>query len=299
MSSRAPWGIEFKNWFTFSEPWVSVFVGHYLGGHAPGHRDIDEALRAAHHHLLAHGRAIPVLRSNVPDAEVGLISNAPPMHPASRSAFDRAAAWLEDGFHLRWFLDPISGRGYPWEVIEARQWRMDFVQPGDLMEIAAPIDVLGVNYYNRQIVRSAVPEAQNLPREVFPNPNYTASQWEIYPPGLLEILARIHFDYRFPAYYITENGMANDDKDGADGKIDDQKRIAYLRDHIHYAARAISAGIPLKGYFAWSLLDNFEWKVGYSQRFGLVYMDYASQRRIPKASAEWYRCLIASGGLNG
>jgi beta-glucosidase len=167
-----------------------------------------------------------------------------------------------------------------------------------LEAIAVPLDFLGVNYYSRAVVRSSlVPEAENEPRTVFVNPNPTEMGWEVHAPGLYEMLGRLHLDYRFSALYVTENGAAYPDRVGPDGHVDDPQRIAYLRGHLAAAARAIAAGVPLRGYFAWSLLDNFEWAHGYSKRFGLIYVDYPTQRRIPKESAHWYHHVIAANAV--
>ena len=285
-------------WMTLNEPFVSAFVGYLEDRHAPGHSDLDEALAAAHHLLLAHGWAVPAIRCNSPNAQVGIVLNLSGQTPASPSAADRAAAWQQDGVVNRWFLDPLSARGYPADIVQHYGRSMDFVQAGDLEAIAAPLDFLGVNYYTRGVARSSVvPEAENAPRTVFPNPERTEMGWEVYPEGLCELLGRLHFDYRFPALYITENGAAYADQIGPDGRVDDPSRVAYLKNHFTEAAKAIAAGVPLRGYFVWSLMDNFEWAHGYSKRFGLVYVDYRTQRRVLKTSAHWYRRVIAANGV--
>lgn len=290
-------GDRVRHWITLNEPFVSAFVGYLHGRHAPGHTDLDEARAASHHLLLAHGRAVEVIRANCPQAQVGIALNLVPHIPASPSTADRAAAWLGDGIVNRWFLDPLAARGYPLDVVQHYRRPMDFVQEGDLEVIAAPLDFLGVNYYTRRIVRNTeVPEEQNLPQQVFPHPEHTEMGWEVYPEGLYQLLGRLHFDYDFPALYITENGAAFPDQVGPDGEVHDPKRVAYLRAHLEQVARALDAGIPVRGYFAWSLLDNFEWSYGYSKRFGLIYVDYATQRRIPKTSARWYGRVIAANG---
>lgn len=291
-------GDRVKNWITLNEPWCSSILSYDIGLHAPGHHDQGEALAAAHHLLLAHGWAMPVIRRNSPGCRAGITLNLSPQTPASPSEADALAARLEDGKFNRWFLDPLSGRGYPQDVIEANRQEMAFVRAGDLAAIAAPQDFLGVNYYMRNIIRSeAIPERQNERRTVAPNPELTEMGWEVYPEGLYELLTRLKADYGFPAYYITENGAAYADQVGADGQVDDPRRIAYLRDHFIQAARAISAGVPLRGYFVWSLLDNFEWSFGYTKRFGLIYTDYATQQRIPKTSARWYGRVIAENAV--
>jgi beta-glucosidase len=286
-------GDRVKHWITFNEPYVSAMVGYLEGRHAPGHSNLDEALAAAHHLLLGHGWAVPVIRRNSPEAQVGITLNLSGQTPASPSAADRAAAWLRDGLVNRWFLDPLSARGYPADIVQHHGNPMDFVQAGDLEAIAVPLDFLGVNYYTRGVVA----EAENAPRTVFPNPERTEMGWEVYPEGLYELLGRLHFDYRFPALYVTENGAAYPDQIGPDGQVDDPLRVAFLKEHLRAAAQAIEAGVPLRGYFAWSLMDNFEWTHGYSKRFGLIYVDYPTQRRILKTSAHWYRQAIAANAV--
>jgi beta-glucosidase len=291
-------GDRVKHWITFNEPYVSAMVGYLEGRHAPGHSDLNEALAAAHHLLLAHGWAVPFIRRNSPRTQVGITLNLSGQTPASPSAADRAAAWQQDGIKSRWFLDPLSARGYPADIVQHYGHPMDFVQAGDLEAMAAPLDFLGVNYYTRGVVRSSVvAEAENAPRTVFPNPERTEMGWEVYPEGLYELLGRVHFDYRFPALYVTENGAAYPDQIGPDGQVDDPSRVAFLREHLAAAARAIAAGVPLRGYFAWSLMDNFEWAHGYSKRFGLIYVDYPTQRRVLKTSAHWYRQVIAANAV--
>jgi beta-glucosidase len=285
-------------WMTLNEPHISAVLGYLQGRHAPGHSDLDEALAAAHHLLLAHGWAVPVIRRNSPDAQVGIALNLSGQTPASPSAADRTAAWRVDGVLNRWFLDPLSARGYPPDIVQHYGRPMDFVQAGDLEAIATPLDFLGVNYYARGIVRSSVvPESENAPRTVFPNPERTEMGWEVYPEGLYELLGRVHFDYRFPSLYVTENGAAYPDQISADGQVDDPARVAYLKNHFTEAAKAIAAEVPLRGYFVWSLMDNFEWAHGYSKRFGLIYADYLTQQRVLKTSARWYRRVIAANAV--
>jgi beta-glucosidase len=252
-------GDRVRHWMTLNEPYVSALIGHLEGRHAPGQSDLDETLAAAHHLLLAHGWAVPVIRGNSPGARVGIVLNLHPQTPASSSAADRAAAWQQDGIVNRWFLDPITARGYPRDIVGHYGRLMDFVQAGDLQAMATPLDFLGVNYYTRGIARSRVlPEAENAPQTVFPGPEHTEMGWEVYPEGLYELLGRLHFDYRFPMLYVTENGAAYPDHIGPDGQVDDPQRMAYLKAHFTQAAKAIAAGVPLQGYFVWSLMDNFE-----------------------------------------
>ena len=291
-------GDRVKDWITLNEPWVSAFLGYHLGVHAPGHRDLTKALAAAHHLLLAHGWALPVIRQNSAKCKAGITLNLSSQYPASESDADLAAAWEADGKLNRWFLDPVAGRGYPQDVVEAYGQDMPYIQPGDMTVIAAPVDFVGVNYYFRNIIRSeAVPEHENAPRTLFPNEEHTDMGWEVCAEGLYALLTRLNENYSFPACYITENGAAYPDQVGANGQVFDARRVAYLRDHFVQAARAIAEGVPLRGYFVWSLLDNFEWAFGYSKRFGLAYTDYATQQRTPKASARWYSRVIAENAV--
>jgi beta-glucosidase len=291
-------GDRVKDWGTLNEPQVSANLGYLTGTHAPGHRDPWERLSAAHHLLLAHAMALPVLRANVSGCRAGLVVNMNPVVPASTSEEDRSAARMGDYMLNRWFLDPVAGRGYPPEAVDRLEIMMDFVHPGDMDLIAAPLDFVGLNYYTRQIVRSTeIPEAENQPRTVNPLPQRTTMGWEIYPPGLYEILTWMHNEYHFPALYVAENGASFSDTVNDEGRVDDPQRIAYLQAHLAQTARAMAGGVPVKGYFVWSLMDNFEWSFGYNRRFGLIYVDFATQKRIPKRSAEWYRQVIASNAL--
>ena len=286
-------GDRVKNWMTLNEPFVSALIGCVRPSRISARFDLDEMLAAAHHLLLAHGLSVPVIRANSSNSEVGIVLNLNQMHPASKSAGDRAAAWLDDGIVNRWYLDPLEGRGYPPDVIKHFGKSMDFVFESDLDVIAVPLDFLGVNYYTRRISRSQeLPEDENEPRELYPNPNPTEMGWEVYPPGLSEILARINFDYNFPALYVTENGAAYDDSVGEDGHVNDPLRVQYLQSHFKSVSEAIKMGVPVKGYFVWSLLDNFEWAHGYSKRFGLIFVDYDTQERVLKDSARYYKEVI-------
>jgi beta-glucosidase len=238
-----------------------------------------------------------LIRRNSPGSEVGIVLNLSVQTPASGSTPDRAAAWKGDGNLNRWFLDPLNGRGYPADMVETFAQDMSYVKPGDLDAIATPVDFLGINYYFRGLHRSDVPEEQNLPREVHLNLPLTEMGWEVYPDGLYETLARVWFDYRYPAkFFVTENGAAYVDN-VTNGQVEDPQRVAYYKGHLASASRAVQAGIPLKGYFAWSLLDNFEWGFGFTKRFGIVYVDYETQQRIPKASAEYYKRVIQANAV--
>jgi beta-glucosidase len=289
-------GDRVKNWITFNEPWVSAFVGYKDGRHAPGLTDRDAAVAAAHHLLLAHGRSVPVIRANCPDTYVGITLNLTPQEPASPSIPDRKLATWIDGYINRYFLDPLVGRGYPADITTGYGKAMEVVQPGDMETIAASIDFLGANYYTRNIARDDSVK-ENLPATRQRGDEITEMNWEVYPQGLYEILGRLHFDYNFPAIYITENGAALPDDVNEDGEVNDPERLSYIQRHLEMIHNAIQIGVPVKGYFVWSLLDNFEWAFGYSKRFGIVYVDYLTLQRIPKSSAKWYRQVINNNGV--
>lgn len=297
-------GDRVKNWITINEPWCVSLLSYFLGGHAPGLQDGAKALRAAHHSLLAHGMAVPVLKRNSPNSEVGITLNYTHSAPASASAEDYHAARIHDGYFNRWFFDPVHGRYYPADMVEHYERHgflphgLDFVRPGDMETIAAATDFLGVNYYTRDVFKGGskwvlplvAREAATLPR--------TEMDWEVYPEGLYSLLCRLHFDYQTNKIYVTENGAAFDDTVGADGRVRDTQRVAYLRDHFAAVHRAMEAGAPVAGYFAWSLMDNFEWGEGYTKRFGIVYTDYETQQRIPKESALFVRDVTAANGFD-
>lgn len=292
-------GDRVKNWITLNEPWVSAFVGYRYGRHAPGHTDVSEAIAASHHLLLAHGQAVPVIRNNCPDAKVGIVLNLTPQVPASPSVADKKEATWMDGYINRWFLDPLVGRGYPQDMVSGFGNAMEFVKPGDLEIISTPVDFLGVNYYMRNIARAGnVSEIDNAPRTVFRGDEITEMDWEVYPEGIYNVLDRLHLDYSFPAIYITENGAAYKDDISSDGRVDDPARLSYIKRHLEMVKKAILVGVPVKGYFVWSLLDNFEWGFGYSKRFGIVYVDNQTQQRIPKSSAKWYTQVVRENALD-
>jgi len=296
-------GDRVKNWMTHNEPWCIAFLSHQIGEHAPGHQNWNEAIQAAHHVLLSHGWAVPVIRRNSPDAEVGIVLNFTHASAASASQPDQNAARWFDGYFNRWFLDPVYGRRYPADMVEDYTAAghlpngMDFVQPGDMEAIAVPTDFLAVNYYTRAILRDEE-ATDNLPQTVVSSGEETAMGWEIYPAGLYQLLCRLHFAYQIPKIYIAENGCAYSDGPGDDGKVRDERRISYLRRHFAAAQRAIQAGSPVQGYFVWSLMDNFEWAKGYDERFGLVWVDFETQQRIPKESAAWYSGVIGQNGID-
>ena len=293
-------GDRVKNWITHNEPWCVSILSHQIGAHAPGLRDTTAALRAAHHVLLSHGWAVPVIRANSPDAEVGITLNMEWVEAASRSAADARVAGEADGRFNRWFLDPLYGRHYPADVVAgyaaALPNGLDFVLPGDLDAIASPTDFLGLNYYSRRVARDEE-ASDNLPQEILADRPRTEMGWEEYPEGLYGLLNWLHFGYRPPKLYVTENGASFGNGPDAAGRVADTRRLNYLRDHFSAARQAMNNGVPLAGYFVWSLMDNFEWAEGYRQRFGIVWVDYETQQRIPKDSALWYRDVIAANGF--
>lgn len=281
-------GDRVKHWITFNEPWVFAWVGHVFGEHAPGWKGDSPApaLSVTHHALLSHGLVVPVLRANSANAQVGITLNLTPAYPASDSPQDIAAAKRHDGWFNRWYLDPVYKGSYPQDMVEAFGDAMPTIETGDMEIIHAPINFLGVNYYMRALVKASDKNPLGF-EQVRPEGDYTAMDWEIYPEGLYTLLKRLDQDYAPGAIYITENGAAFDDELTPDGKVEDPRRVAYLQGHFDAAARAVAEGVPLKGYFVWSLMDNFEWGFGFSKRFGLYYVDYATQQRYLKNSGAY------------
>ncbi|ATB31932.1 GH1 family beta-glucosidase [Melittangium boletus] len=301
-------GDRVKKWITHNEPWCTSMLGYEKGIHAPGIKDFRSALAASHHVLLSHGWAVPVIRAASPGSQVGITLNLSPAEAASPSAADYDAFRNHDGYFNRWFLDPLYGRHYPADMVadyikagHLPAEGLTVVKPGDLQAIAVPCDFLGINYYNRAVLRSdKVPEAENHPRTVFlaPESEWTEMGWEVHADSLRRLLTRLHLDYAPGKLYVTENGASFSTGPDAQGRVRDDRRLAYLRDHFLAARKAMDAGAPLAGYFVWSLLDNFEWDRGYSQRFGMVWVNYETQQRIPKDSALWYRDVIKANAVS-
>ncbi len=283
-------------WITLNEPCVVTLNGYGLGTHAPGRKLMLDAVPAAHHQLLGHGLAAAALRA-ASARQVATTNNYSPAWPATDSAADRAAAAAYDILHNRLFTDPLLLGAYP--DMSAFGLGSDGpagVQDGDLAIISARLDALGVNYYNPTSVTCAPGSALPFRREKIPGYPVTAFGWPVIPAGLTDVLTGLNNRYgqSLPPVYITENGCSVHDEVAADGTVDDQPRISYLDGHIRAMRDAMTAGVDVRGYFAWSLLDNFEWAEGFHQRFGLVHVDFATQRRRPKASFGWYRDLIAA-----
>jgi beta-glucosidase len=285
-------GDRVDTWITHNEPWVVSWIGHAWGIHAPGRTSEADAIAASHHLLLSHGWAVDAIRRAAPDADVGLSLNLAHVDAESAAPEDLAAAHQVDGHENRWFLDPIFRGSYPVDMLEVFAATPPPVQDGDLAVISAPIDFLGVNNYFRRVVRAG---ADGRPQTVHVlDAEYTDTGWEVYPEGLYTLLVRVANDYAPPVIYITESGAAFGDVRVHDGSIHDPERTAFIASNIDAVGRAVEAGVPVQGYFVWSLLDNFEWAAGYSKRFGIVYVDYPTLERIPKDSFDWYRELIAS-----
>ena len=297
-------------WITLNEPWVSAWLGYGMGLHAPGIKSTGSALSATHHLLLAHGLALEKMRSlSRGENQLGITLNLSPVQPASEDTADAAAARRADGNANRLYLDPLFRGNYPEDVLEDYSSVSDFsfVRDGDLEAISAHLDFLGVNYYTRHTVRApsesndrtshTLPTAAEAETSLSPSVETTAMGWGIEPDGLTELLLRLEREYAKLPFYITENGAAFYDYATPEGNVNDEERVAFLDAHFRAAHEAIERGVNLKGYFVWSLLDNFEWAEGYSKRFGIVYVEYATQHRIPKMSARWYKEVIRRNGL--
>jgi len=306
-------------WTTLNEPWCSAFLGYGSGVHAPGVTDDAAALTAVHHLNLAHGLALSAVRQVRSDVQTSITLNLAEVRGRDGTAEDADAVRRIDGLQNRVFLDPLLRGTYPADVIadtaSVTDW--SFVRPDDLAIINQPIDVLGVNFYQPNLVAywdgtgvremadghkpgAAIPfpaaDSVQFPRQAGP---YTAMGWSVDATGLYDLLTRIARDYAGVPIIITENGAAFDDEVADDGGVHDTRRTDYLRQHLTQLHRAMGAGVDVRGYFVWSFLDNFEWAYGYSKRFGIVYVDYASQRRIVKDSARWYAAVIAANGMPG
>jgi beta-glucosidase len=288
-------GDRVKNWITINEPWVAATLGYIEGVFAPGRSDWTEGLAAGHHLLLAHGQAVPVIRALSDGANVGIAIDCRPSTPATQSPADEAAWQHFDGFRNRWYFDPVAGRGYPEDMVhtyrERGRWDDSLVHSGDLDLIATPLDFLGVNYYTAIEVSAGREETERTGVDPGPNPpeGYTEMGWKIVPSALTEFLVRLNNDYHPTSLVVTENGASYSEPH------DDQRRIDYLSAHLDAVKDAIERGVPVDGYFVWSLLDNLEWISGFSQRFGLIHIDFDTLIRTPKKSFDWYRRRIAAG----
>ena len=310
-------GNDVERWITLNEPWCSAWLGYGSGRHAPGVQDIGKAAAANHYLLLAHGLAVPILRSAVPAAKVGITLNLGVHRPGTDHVDDVAAARRADGNLNRLFLEPVFHGNYPEDMLthyEHLQPGFSVIEAGDLELISQPLDFLGVNYYSPGTIMDAkrasearvagygVPVGEQFPDlEVLsletPGSDTTSMGWEVDASGLTELLVRIKEEYTDVPIYITENGAAFDDYVDPNGHVLDHDRISYLQDHISAVRDAIDANVNVQGYFVWSLLDNFEWSFGYSRRFGIVWVDFPTGTRLSKASFSWYSNLVTSNAI--
>ncbi|GAA3924440.1 GH1 family beta-glucosidase [Actinomadura viridis] len=313
-------GDRVPQWMTINEPWCAAFLGYASGEHAPGRREPAAALRAAHHLMLGHGAAVQAMRARHPGHRFGAAVNLYAISPAGPSDADADAARRIDGMQNRFFLDPLLRGSYPADVLtDVEEYGFDAcVREGDLATINQRLDLLGINYYSRFTVTGETegPDGEGETGQAVSSPFSTHSPWvgsefvgfvnagrpvtgmgwEIDASGLYEVLTRLKDDYPPVDLYITENGAGYDETLNGEGTVHDEGRISYIDEHLRACHAAVTKGVPLRGYFTWSLLDNFEWSWGYSKRFGLVHVDYATQRRVPKDSARWYADVIRRGG---
>lgn len=272
---------------THNEPWVIAILGYEQGIFAPGIQSRKQAMQAVHHLLLSHGMSLQAMRGLGLTTAMGIVLNLSPIYPASDDPQDVAKAKLDDGLILRLYMDALYKGFYPQDVIAHLGADAPQVQPGDLATIAQINDFLGVNYYTRNF------SSCGNPWDVASTGNtVTDMGWEVYPQGLTELLCRLHKDYQPKRLWVTENGAAFKDQ-MLNGVVDDPQRLAYIRDHIAATHDAIQQGVPVGAYFAWSLMDNFEWASGYAKRFGLVYVDFETQKRTFKNSALWYQNFLS------
>jgi beta-glucosidase len=285
-------------WITHNEPWCTAYLGYGVGLHAPGIQDVHSAVIAAHHLLLSHGLALPRLRSVNQTVQAGIALNLVPQYAADNHCETQRGIDALDRFHNRWFLDPIFRGSYPASLFDDLAVAPPPIVEGDMALIAAPLDYLGINYYQRSLIRTPLRPARHntTPRyeQVIPVPgaSYTEMAWEIYPQGLTDLLINVHRDYQPSSIFITENGAAFEDRWDGEERVADTRRVHFIQEHIQAAAAAVRHNVPLHGYFVWSLMDNYEWIDGYSKRFGLVYIDYATQRRVIKDSGYWYSDFV-------
>ncbi len=284
-------GDRVQNWTTFNEPYVVAFLGHQLGIHAPGLQDDLLTFKVTHNLLVAHAQATQVIRAIAPRANVGIVLDFTPIEPLHDTDTNRAVAeniWQKNG---ALFADPLFRAHYPLAVQDSIEQLGDTIRPGDLGMMAQKLDYVGVNFYRRHVVD----EQSNVIH--VPGSEYTEMDWEVHAPAFTSLLTRLNRDYRLPPIYITENGAAFPDEISADGHVHDPRRINYLREHIAAIGEAMRQGVDVRGYFVWSLLDNFEWAYGFSKRFGIVYTNYTTQKRIIKDSGKWYAQLITQNKL--
>jgi beta-glucosidase len=299
-------GDRVRTWFTVNEPWVASTLGYRLGIHAPGHRDLRESVVASHHLLLAHGAAVAAYRAAGASGgglgRIGIVLSLAPTYAASASHADAAAARGSDGHTNRWYLDPVLTGTYPADMLEL--WDrlvgpLPEIGPDDAASIGTPSDFLGVNYYARRVIGAGTSD-DGLPWRVMPvdpRARRTDTGWEVTPDALFDLLVRLRADYGEVPILIAENGAVFFDEPNPDGRTFDHGRSDFIRDHLLAVHRAIAAGVPVAGYFAWSLLDNFEWAEGFRSRFGLVHVDYPTGRRLIKESGRAYAGIVAANAV--
>jgi len=286
-------GDRVRYWTTFNEPSVVMFDGYLVGEHAPGIQDPKATYQVGHHLMLAHGLAVQAMRGVAPDLNYGIVLNQWGQEPASDDPADIAAsqaAW--DASELL-FLDVIFKGHYPPQIYDLVGENLPRIKDGDTALIAQKLDYLGLNFYSRNLYDA---EGQINP---VPGSEYTEMGWEVCAPALRRLLNKINEEYDLPPIYITENGAAFIDEITPDGEIHDERRLDYVKNHLIQTRLAIQDGVDVRGYFAWSLMDNFEWAHGYTKRFGLVRVDYETKKRIIKDSGRWYRQVIANNSIEG
>ncbi|MDN4501028.1 GH1 family beta-glucosidase [Alteromonadaceae bacterium BrNp21-10] len=284
-------GERVHSYATLNEPFCSAYLGYEVGIHAPGLTGQDKGKQAAHHLLLAHGLAMQVLRKNSPKALNGIVLNFTPAYPVSDSQADINAAAYADDYLNHWYAEPVFNGCYPEILNQLPAENRPQIEEGDMQIIAQPLDYVGINYYTRAFYKADdnLPYCAISPKGV----ELTAMGWEVYPDAFRDLLIDLNKRYTLPPVYITENGAATDDEI-IDGSVDDQQRINYIQGHLLAVHQAIEAGVDIQGYFVWSLLDNFEWAEGYVKRFGIVYVDYQTQQRTKKRSAELFTELVTT-----
>ncbi len=292
-------GDRVKRWMIFNEPWVFTFIGYLFGAHAPGIRDATTAMRATHVVNLAQTAALRAMRATGRPEAIGTAFSMQSTYPASDSEEDRAAAERQHAFSNAWFLDPLVKGAYPHAYVEQEKVlaRMD-IRPGDMEQIKDKLDFIGVNLYQRSIVAHA-DQDRNIGARQVPGPGpRTAFNWEVWPAAIYQMIKRVDKDYGHPPIYVTENGCSYPTAPGADGRVHDDERTEFYRAYVGQVARALDEGCDVRGYYAWSLIDNFEWATGYSQRFGITHCDFENgQKRTVKDSGYWFRDLIAKNEI--
>ncbi len=292
-------GDRVKNWMIFNEPWVFTFIGYLFGHHAPGLRDSALTMKSTHVVNLAQTAALRAMRATGKPEMIGTAYSMSSMYPDTDSAEDRAAAERQHGFSNTWFLDPMVKGEYPLAYLDQEKVlaRMD-IRPGDMEQIRDRLDFIGINLYQRAIIGDD-PNGRNTGTRIVPGPGpRTEFNWEVWPAAIYQMIKRIDADYGHPPIYVTENGCSYGVAPGADGRVHDDKRIDFYRGYVGQVARALDEGCDVRGYYGWTLLDNFEWATGFSQRFGLTYCDFENgQKRTIKDSGYWFRDLIAANEI--